>query len=32
MPNFIRITIGTPEQNTRCIAALAKVLAAWSNA
>ena len=27
MPNYIRITIGTPEQNERCIAALAKVLA-----
>ncbi|WP_020561166.1 histidinol-phosphate transaminase [Thiofilum flexile] len=28
MPNYVRITVGTPEQNERCIAALAKVLKA----
>jgi histidinol-phosphate aminotransferase len=29
MPQHLRITIGTEAQNTRCIAALQKVLAAW---
>ena len=31
MPNHLRITIGLPEENQRCIAALAKVMAAFAD-
>jgi len=27
LPEWIRVTVGTPEQNARCIVALKKVLA-----